>query len=150
MDAALVLVGQGQMREEMERFVEEHGLKDHVHFIEDWENVYTLMAACDCLIYTTFGFDKKEAILTASALGKPVIATKIQNHPYVIQENKTGYLVPCGFPERIDSAVMRLKAIPTLADEIGQQGRAFVEKHFSLNAMSEAYMNIYQNLLKNI
>lgn len=147
LDAELVLLGKGPMQEKLAAFIQENRMQERVRILPEWENLYTFQKSCDCLIWTTFGYERRESILTASVLGKPVIATKIGSHEEIIIEGKTGYLVPCGFPERIDTAVMRLKATPALAGQIGGQGRAFVEEHFSLESMATRYGDVYRSLL---
>jgi len=146
LDAELLLVGHGPTRKDIDQFIEKHDLSSRVKILDTSENICALHHAMDVLIYPSYGHDRSDAILMASAMGKPVIATKIGNHEDVIQENKTGYLVPCGFPERIDSAVMRLKAIHTLAEEIGQNGVHFVKEEFSIDGMGKKYLELYKTL----
>ena len=77
---------------------------------------------------------------------KPVIATTVGANKEVIEERKNGYLVPCGYPERIHSAVMRLTAIESLAAEIGEAGRKRVEENFTLEQMARGYAELYSQI----
>jgi glycosyltransferase involved in cell wall biosynthesis len=71
-------------------------------------------------------------ILEAMAMGKPVICSRTRGQVDVIEHGVTGLLVPVGDSYAMREAMLELWNNPERAREMGQAGRAFVEKHHSL------------------
>ena len=143
LDARLLIAGEGPLKEELEKVADEYQVKDRLKFISFNGNTGDILNGIDCLILANFHEGRPFTLLEAMAARKPVIATAIGANKEVIEERKNGYLVPCGFPERIHSAVMRLTAIESLAAEIGEAGRKRVEECFTLEQMARGYAELY-------
>jgi glycosyltransferase involved in cell wall biosynthesis len=78
------------------------------------------------------------------ALGIPTVATAIGANFRVIEDGFSGYLVNSD-----DEWVTRLKALienPSLRKQIGECGRARVEKYYSLNANEPVYLDIFRRV----
>lgn len=72
------------------------------------------------------------AILEAMAMGKAVICSRVEGQVDVIEEGKTGILVPQGDPEAMREAVQNLWNNPQKAEEMGKAARKYVEEHHNL------------------
>ncbi|HLF19142.1 MAG TPA: glycosyltransferase [Candidatus Omnitrophota bacterium] len=143
LNAQLLIAGEGPLKDELMRIADEYQVASRVKIVNYNGHSSDILNAIDCLILTTFSEGRPFTLLEAMAARKPVIATSIGANTEVIEERKNGYLVPCGFPERIHSAVMRLKAIDSLASEIGEAGRKKVEEGFTLEQMARGYSELY-------
>jgi len=145
-DARLVVMGEGPLEERLKAKAKEFGIEEAVRLIPWSDHPRALIAACDIFLVTSVRHGRPVTILEAMAAGKPVIATSIGSNPEMIVERKTGYLVPCGYPERIDTAVMRLKALPNLVADIGKAARERVEELFTAEMMELNYRKLYERL----
>jgi len=146
LDARLLIAGEGPLKEELEKIASEYQVNDRLKFVAFNGNAGAILNGIDCLILANFHEGRPFTLLEAMAARKPVIATAIGANKEVIEERKNGYLVPCGFPERIHSAVMRLTAIESLAAEIGAAGRKRVEENFTLEQMARGYSELYSQV----
>ena len=73
-------------------------------------------------------------ILEAMAMGKAVICTRTAGQVDVIQDGVTGILVPAGDPQALRAAMQALWDDPERAAAMGARGRAYVERHHTLDA----------------
>ena len=145
LNAELVFTGDGPMRADLAKKAQQYKLDDRVHFLSGRLSRVEFLQLFDVLVHCAHKEAYPFVLLEAMAAGTPVIATKIGANAEVILERKTGYLVPCGFPERIDSAIMRLNAIKTLPKEMGVQSRLHVQKDFSIASMAARYQELYSS-----
>jgi len=146
MNAELVIVGQGPLRKQLEEKAGEFHLTDRVKFVASKKDIVSLLRVFDVYVVSAFQEQAESWIIEAMAMGKPVIATQIGTHCEKIIQGKTGFLVPCGFPERIDTVIMRWKANQSLAQDIGRAGREFTQDKFNLEKIAIEYKNLYNQL----
>jgi glycosyltransferase involved in cell wall biosynthesis len=147
LDARLLIVGDGPAKEEIVKAAGEYGVKERLTFVNINGDYAPFLSAIDCLVLTNFSEGRPLTLLEAMAARKPVVATSVGANKEVITEGKNGYLVPCGFPERIHTAVMRLNSIPELPRQIGEAGRKLVEEKFTLEGMVNSYAELYAKLI---
>ncbi|MCA9394783.1 MAG: glycosyltransferase [Candidatus Omnitrophica bacterium] len=145
MNAELIFTGEGPLRKDLEKKAQLYKVADRVHFLAGRLSRVEFLQLFDVLVHCAHKEAYPFTLLEAMASGTPVIATKIGANAEVILERQTGYLVPCGFPERIDSAIMRLNAIKTLPKEMGVQSRLHVQKDFSISSMAARYLELYHS-----
>ena len=88
-------------------------------------------------------------LMEGLALGLPVISTYHSGIPELIENGKTGYLVP----ERdVDALYQKLKYLilrPETWHKIGRAGRRFVKKYYEINNLNDQLVNIYQRVIYN-
>ncbi len=145
MNAIVLISGEGPLRADLLKSAEALNIADRVKIINATDYV-SLFCLFDAYVVSSFTEGYLSSILGAMAASKPVIATKIGANPEMVVQGKTGFLVPCGFPERIDNVIMRWRANPQLAKDIGSAGRQHVEEKFSLPVMGKKYKEFYGKL----
>jgi glycosyltransferase involved in cell wall biosynthesis len=77
------------------------------------------------------------------ACGLPVAATRVGGNPEVIEEGRTGLLVPPADPEGLADALLRLAGNSDEAQRMGRAGRRRVEEHFDIRKMVAHYEALY-------
>jgi glycogen synthase len=111
---------------------------------------------CCPSIYEPFGLINLEAMACAT----PVVASAVGGIPEVVVDGETGYLVApdlsseppheprnaTQFAQRLAAALNRLLADPALCQRMGQQGRTWVEEHFSWRAVAQQTLALYRRL----
>jgi glycogen synthase len=114
---------------------------------------------CCPSIYEPFGLINLEAM----ACGTPVVASAVGGIPEVVVDGETGYLVDPDlstespyeprdarqFAQRLAAALNRVLADPALGQRLGQQGRTWVEQHYSWHAVAQQTMALYRKIMDN-
>lgn len=135
-DARLVLVGDGEMRGQIEAAVAQHGLAGRVTLIgwQDEAGVARALADATALILPSFAEGLPVVLMEAMAMGRPVIATAIAGVPELVVPD-VGWLVPAGDATALADAIAALAATPPgrLA-EMGAAARARVTARHDIDA----------------
>jgi glycosyltransferase involved in cell wall biosynthesis len=122
----LVLAGDGELRSDVERLVQFHGLQAQVR-ITGWvdsDNVRDEILAARALVLPSFAEGLPVVIMEAMALGRPVVSTFIAGIPELVLSRQTGWLVPAGDVDALVGALREvLETAPAVLDEMGQRGR---------------------------
>lgn len=152
-DAKLLLIGEGYLKESLQRLVSELGIEDKVFFlgrVSDNE-IIAYYHACD--IFVLPSIEKTEAFglvqLEAMVCGKPVINTNLPTGvPYVSQDRITGLTVSPKDSEALAQAINKLLDDLNLRKKYGVNGRKRVEEIFGKKLMIKKVMNLYEHLFK--
>lgn len=144
----LVLVGDGPTRAACEHLVETLGLRAQVWLAGDRDDVPELMRGMDLFVLPSLGEGISNTILEAMASGLPVIATAVGGNPELVLPGQTGTLVPPADAEQMAQALLDFANDPARMRQAGKLARAEVEKRFSMEAMVEGYLRVYDQALK--
>jgi len=109
--AHLMIVGDGETRADLERLAQELGLAERVRFLGALprERLPSIYAAADLLLATSFASETFGiGLVEAQACGLPVVASRFGGFPEVIDEGRTGLLVPPRDPVALAAAVRSL------------------------------------------
>jgi glycosyltransferase involved in cell wall biosynthesis len=88
-----------------------------------------------------------KALLEAAACGRPIVTTDIPGCKDVVDDGKTGYLVPQGDVESLVAAIETLAAAPELRRKMGLEGRRKVQLRFGEELIVTQMMAIYREAL---
>lgn len=112
-DVRLVILGEGDMRSELEQLISELGLEKHVALPGFCENPFSVMKRADLFILSSIWEGLPNGLIQAMACGTQVVATDCPSGPSEILENgKWGRLVKVG-----DVDAMSLAIIEALNEE---------------------------------
>lgn len=132
-EATLTLVGDGEMRGEVEARIATLGLGDHVD-ITGWADEARVKGELNrarALVLPSFAEGLPVVIMEALAAARPVLTTYIAGIPELVIDHETGWLFPAG--DRNASAAAMISALTAQDNELnemGQKGRARVlERH---------------------
>ncbi len=129
------IFGREDYPEELRELSRSLGLEGRVVFTGFLEDPLPLMAALDCLVHASVEPEPLGmVILEAMSLGLPVVATDGGGVPEVVEEGRTGLLVPPGDPEALAQAVCWMLAHPEERKEMGERGKRRAEEAFELGA----------------
>lgn len=142
--ARLLLIGDGELRADLEQRAHDEGVRDAVHFLGDRNDVRDLLPGLDLFVMSSVSEGYSMALLEACAVALPIVATDVGGNSEIIDTGRTGQLVPPGEPDALAEAMLQLLERPHLASTYGQAARAWVEKHGSLEAMTDRYERLYQ------
>ncbi len=86
------------------------------------------------------------AVLSAMAVGAPVISTRIGGTPEIIDHERTGLLVEPGSPRHLADGMGRLLRDHTMARGLAEAGRKHVRTHLTWDVAAEAFEAVYQSI----
>jgi glycosyltransferase involved in cell wall biosynthesis len=141
-DVLFLLAGDGPLRKDLEIRAEALGISKHVHFLGYRNDVEALVSLFDvgvlCSKVETHGI----SLIEMMASGVPVIAPNVGGIPEIVRDGETGRLVPQGDPAALAQAVIRLLKNPILARQLGNSGKQYVHRQFSVAAMARSFESI--------
>jgi len=145
--ARLVLVGDGPLRPELEAEVATAGLSDVVCLAGARDDVPAIMAALDCFVLPSQAEGISNTLLEAMACGLPVIATRVGGNCELVVDGETGWLVPPEDPRALADAMSNMANDPVRRQQMSHAARARAVTQFSLEAMVDRYLALYDQTL---
>jgi len=108
--------------------------------VEVVTELYSHAAVFACpSVYEPFGLINLEAM----ACETPVVASAVGGIVEVVEDGKTGILVPPARPDALAAALARVLENPSLGRTMGQAGRRRVEARFSWASVAERTEQVY-------
>ena len=122
----LTLIGDGEMRNQIEALIAQHGLANRITLTGwvDEARIKHELAQAHALVMPSFAEGLPMVVMEAMAAARPVIATYIAGTPELVQPESTGWLVPAGDVDALANAMDRFAQTndATLA-QMGQNAR---------------------------
>lgn len=144
----LAIVGDGPLRATLEQKARAAGLGDAVWLPGARSDIADLMRGFSVFALSSLAEGTPVTLLEAMACGLPVVSTAVGGIPDLVQENVTGLLVPSGDSAALAGALAVYANDPALARHHGAAGRERIEHHYSVDAMVQAYTDLYDTLRK--
>lgn len=141
--AHFVLAGMGETRKQLEQLLVELGLTDRFHFLGWLDEPEKLLCALDVFVSASETESFGLVIAEAMAAGTAVVATKTEGAKEIIEDGKTGVLVPIGNVPRIAEAINALLQNPERNREISLRAKEAAHSKFSLQRMVDEIENLY-------
>jgi glycosyltransferase involved in cell wall biosynthesis len=139
-NAHLLIVGEGSQREALE---EQAANLASVHFTGRRDDVPAVTAALDVAVLPSYREAQGLSILEAMALARPVVASAVGGIPEMVEDGRTGLLVPPRDPAALAAAITRLLLDHPFADTLGKAGKDLVHERFCVELMVRAVESIY-------
>ena len=147
-EASLHVVGIGPLEAELKRLADRLGIAGHVRFHGVRRDILRFLEALDILVVPSILEPFGIVCLEAMAAGVPVVASRVDGIQEIIEDGKTGILVPPGDVPVLAKAILRLLEDPHLMAEIRCNGLKVVEERFEIGKMISEYQALYLECLK--
>ncbi len=131
-------------------YVRQNGLDDAVEFL-GWRDDCAMREEYTRAAIMVLASQQENAplsIVEAMAAARPVVATRVGGIPSQVREGRTGLLVPPNAPEPLAEALLTLLRNPTLARQMGLEGRAEALRRFHPDAVAEQTVALYRHLVE--
>lgn len=144
-DCRLVILGEGELRNELQALVDELGLQEHVLLPGFVKNPFAWMAHADLFVLSSGWEGFGNVLVEAMACGTPVVSTDCLSGPSEILENgKWGHLVPVGDPESMAAAILdTLTANRHEPQELKTRAQAF-----AASGIADQYLRVLLPILQ--
>ncbi|MFQ5804222.1 MAG: glycosyltransferase [Candidatus Methylomirabilales bacterium] len=146
--AVFLAVGAGGLRDELESQARRLGVASHLRFLGHRDDVRDFLALCDLFVLPSLSEGMPLSLLEAMAAGVPAVATRIAGITDVVEDGKTGLLVPPADSRALAKGITTLLEDRMFARQMGEAGREVVACRFSLAGMVRAYQEIYATLIR--
>lgn len=142
----LLIIGDGPVRQDLERHVAELKLDDSVIFTGFIVNPQRYFCLMDIFLLPSLSEGTSMTLLEAMAFSIPCIVTDVGGNPEIIIHNESGLVVPNNDSQSLAKAMILLMSDKNLAMSLGQNGKQRYQATFTIEQMVNAYQTIYQEL----
>ena len=142
------IVGDGPRLSELQSLARARGVDHIVDFLGHREDVPALLAAADLFVLPSRSEAFPNSAIEAMAAGVPVVASAVGGLLDLIDDGRTGILVPPCDPEALAHAIAALARDPDRAQRLGASARAEVASRYGFDRMVGAFQDLYESGLR--
>ena len=143
-----LICGDGPLRTTLEREAQALGLAGAVRFLGFCSDVVNYLAVADVFVHVPLWEGLGVAVIEALAAGLPVVASRVGGIPELIEEGRSGLLVPPQEPTMLAAAVERVVRDLPWAKALGITGQSFVRSRYDVTVMAQTNEALYYTLLE--
>jgi L-malate glycosyltransferase len=141
-----VLVGDGPFRPSLERMAAELGIQDKVLFLGERHDIPAVLASLDVSVLVSSSESLSNVILESMAASVPVVATNVGGNAELVEDGKTGLLVPFGDEKKLVDALAFLVRNPSSRTQFAVQSRQFARSRFHIDEVCRQFEQLYMAL----
>ena len=136
---ALILVGEGPLREELIAQAERLGIAERCQWWQPvkHEKIPEMMSAADILVLPSQHEGFGLVALEAHACGLPVVAANVGGLPEIVADHRTGFLVEPGDVDGLLAGIKKLLAAEELRRSMGEAAQLAAKKHCRLEQIDK-------------
>jgi glycosyltransferase involved in cell wall biosynthesis len=149
MPASLLLVGDGPQKSELVAAAERLGVADSIHFVGAVQDPLQYLHAADVFVLPSVAEGMSNSLLEAMAVGLPAVVSNIGGNTDLIVHNETGLLVDPHHARAWSDALTELLEDHEKASRLGAAARRRVVESFSIEAVVDRYVELYERLIPN-
>ncbi|HOO55364.1 MAG TPA: glycosyltransferase family 4 protein [bacterium] len=147
-DARAILVGDGQMRKELQELAAEYGLENDILFTGVRTDIYDLLGIMDVYVVSSIFEGFPMGCLEAISCRVPIVATNVGGIPEMLEDKRTAFLLeprdPVGMAEKINQIIDD----PDVAGKLSDSAYQDLEQKFSRKKMIQDILDIYYESIR--
>ena len=147
-DARFLLVGDGELRAELESYAGALGLGAAAMFTGWRRDLNDIYAALDVAVCCSFHEGVPAALIEACGASRPVVGTNVGGIPDVVEDGITGYLVPSGDADALAVAILKVLECPERARRMGREGHVLVQHKCGVDRLVAEEEGLYRRLIR--
>lgn len=146
-DIAVVIAGDGPLRGDIEKTINDLKLNDNIILLGWRTDVPEIIAVMDVFCQSSLWEGCPVVLLETMAIGKPIVATDVGGIKEIV-DSDTGILVSPADPKALSDNILMLLNDKEKAGRMGENGRKKVTSLFTMENMVKNYERLYMDLLK--
>jgi glycosyltransferase involved in cell wall biosynthesis len=146
-EARFLIVGEGPLKNKLILTGEKLNVADRITFTGFRSDIKEILASIDVLAMPSLLEGLPMVLLEAMAMAKPIVATRIDGITEVLENSKTGLLVPAKNSHALAEALVGILDDNEKANFFGQNAREAAKEKFSVKKMVEQIESAYEKLL---
>lgn len=143
----VLIYGRGPLEAELRQAIADQDLAGHVTLMGFVDDLPAQLGGLDLLVHPADMEGLGVSLLQASAARVPIIASRAGGMPEAVVDGENGVLIEVGDVAALTAAMRRLLGDAALRARMGEAGRARVLREFSVDAMCEGNLAIYDKVL---
>lgn len=147
-DVGFIHFGDGPLRENMEQRIASLGLRDRFVLAGFRSDIAGFLPHLDLVALPSYTEGLPVVLLEAFAAGVPAVATAVGGTPEVVQEGKSGYLIPARDPVALAERILQALGDDAARRQMGSHARRHVQEHFTFAAQSLLYQELFEKLVR--
>lgn len=144
----LVIIGDGPTRPACLKMIRDAGLENLCWLPGERDDIPKMLRTFDVFALPSLGEGISNTILEAMASGLPLVVTQVGGNTELVDDSH-GILVPANDPNSMTKVIQQYLDNPARMQAHGKAGRAKVERSFSLEAMVNGYLSVYDKVISN-
>lgn len=146
-DVKFVVVGDGKLKHKIMSLADKLNVKDYLIWVGRKNNPIPYVKNFSIGVITSDSEGFCNAILEYMAAGLPVVATNVGGNPELVDDGKSGFLVPADDQHAFADRILQLLSDEELASKMGLEGARLVRERYSWDAKVKEYEAFYQRLV---
>lgn len=145
-EAFFVLVGDGELKMQLEEKAIQLGLQKKVLFLGYRNDIQNVMSQLDFIVLSSLWEGLPLTPIEAFSVGKTVIGTAVDGTPEIIRDGVDGYLIPSCDSTRLAEKINNLIEHPEIRENMDNQAKKRYNDEFSFNKLKQRYLDFYEEL----
>ena len=146
--AVFVWVGEGPLREELQKSIREAGLEGHFRLAGFQENTAGYYEIFDLFVLPSLWEGRPLALLEAMSKGLPIVSTRVGGVAEMLSDGVHARLVASHDSRALRDAVLSLLRAPEMAARMGKKAQERFDQEKSLEAYVSQTQNLYGILME--
>ncbi|MFH0736990.1 MAG: glycosyltransferase family 4 protein [Candidatus Micrarchaeota archaeon] len=146
-DADLVVFGRGPLRSDLQKRARSSRVR--AHFVSERiseDDLVSLYNSADCFALPSLYEPCSVALLEAMSSGLPCVVSDAGGTPELVQDGKSGIIVPAGDHKPLHAAIHGVLEDPKLARSLGYRARERILSDFTWDHAAGRYLDLYSML----
>ena len=143
--AHLVIVGEGPTRPIIEKWIEQHNMRESVSLLGEMSPDSLPHALLDVSVLASLDEGFPNSLLEAMAQGVPVVSTRVGGIPDLIEHGRNGLLVEASHPEQLADAIVQILKSRVNVSALREAGLATAERHREVQ-VTDLLLQLYDHL----
>ena len=146
-ECRFLILGEGPLRDELQRQINDLGIADRIHLLGFREDAREIIRVMDVSCLSSLYEGTPMAALEAMGYGKPVVITDVPGSEGVVIDGKTGFVAQPKDPSSLAGCILRLVEDRELAGRMGDEGRRLVTSKYSVESNLGQLLPLYLGAL---
>ena len=149
-DIDFIVLGDGEMWDKCKGYIEENGLKDRVYMAGQVTNpiiMNSFYRSIDVNTLTSYSESFPYALLEGARMRRATIATAVGGVVEMIEDSRSGFLVPSGDENQLAERMLRLCKDVNLNISMGDAFYERAKELFSAEKMASTHIQIYSDII---
>jgi glycosyltransferase involved in cell wall biosynthesis len=151
-DTVFLLVGYDEAAGSYRRCLEQEaanlGIADHVRIVSYPGHIGDVWKVIDIHAHASLVDSLPSTLIESMSLGKPAVLTSVGGIPEVVENGRTGLLVPPADPEALSQALLRFLREPETAKRLGEEAKRRYEELYRPEIITRRLENLFEELVR--
>jgi glycosyltransferase involved in cell wall biosynthesis len=148
-NAHLVLIGEGELREQLEDQVKDLGLSSQVRFLGLRADIPDALGATDVFVLSSDWEGNPLSVIEAMASGRPIVSTAVGGVPDLFESGKEGLMVQPGDVQGLSDSMAYLSANREARLSMGMAAARRARENYDVSRMVQAYEELYEDVVNH-